>query len=438
MYRIILLIFLLSTLKVVSQPPPNIAPPAGTPACWILLSFADKKICKGDTAHLYTYGGWGQASFSIYPNNFADASDSNNILVYPQTTTTFYVTRTVPGGCRISLPVTVTVLDSVQLMAMPDTSVCPGSVVTLRVGTNADSIRWSPANVLNDPYHNIAVTRMADTTTTFYVSSWQGSCSATASVQVQVLPKARANAGSDKVVCLGRPVLLNGSAVADSFYWSSNGVIQSWQSLQPLVSPVVNSTYTLTAFDTTGCTEKVTDTVQVKVIPSVKAFAGNDTAIVYNQPLQLHASGGNSYQWMPAAGLSNDTIADPFVTIPANAATLTYKVRVFVSADCFADDEVTIRIFRQPGIYVPSAFTPNNDGLNDVLTPVLPGAKKLDFFKIYNRFGQQVFGTNTIGAGWNGMVNGVLQSNNTFVYMIRVTYPDNTVQTRKGTIVLIN
>jgi gliding motility-associated-like protein len=86
---------------------------------------------------------------------------------------------------------------------------------------------------------------------------------------------------------------------------------------------------------------------------------------------------------------------------------------------------------------VPSGFTPNGDGKNDLARPATPGIAQLKYFTIFNRLGEAVFSTSTIGAGWNGMFKGKAQAAGTYVYQAEgVDYEGITIF-RKGTIVLI-
>ena len=71
-----------------------------------------------------------------------------------------------------------------------------------------------------------------------------------------------------------------------------------------------------------------------------------------------------------------------------------------------------------PGIYVPTVFTPNGDGVNDVLLPIVPGMKKFQCFKIYNRWGNLVFEGLKPDQGWNGTYRGALQPNESYIWTI--------------------
>ena len=99
---------------------------------------------------------------------------------------------------------------------------------------------------------------------------------------------------------------------------------------------------------------------------------------------------------------------------------------------------MTVRINKtRPEIFVPSAFSPNGDGRNDILKPIMVGIKQLFYFRIYNRWGQLLFSTSETGKGWDGTFSGVKQASGTYVYETQgVDYTGKNVL-RKGTVVLI-
>jgi gliding motility-associated-like protein len=169
-------------------------------------------------------------------------------------------------------------------------------------------------------------------------------------------------------------------------------------------------------------------------INRVHAFAGNDTIAVVNQSIQLNASGGASYEWTPHDFLSNAFIRDPAATLTRDQA---YILTVKNPDGCEAKDTLTIKVFEHLDIYVPSAFTPNGDGRNDVLHIIAPGLKELFYFSVYNRWGQAVFETKDLLKGWDGRINGQLPETGVYAWIMRgVNYLGNVVE-RKGTVTLI-
>ena len=195
----------------------------------------------------------------------------------------------------------------------------------------------------------------------------------------------------------------------------------------------IDSIYTTRLWAIAG--ECASDTV-AKTIPvsRVHAFAGNDTIVVVNQPLQLNASGGAHYEWTPHDFLSNPFVANPIATLTKDQ---TYIVSVKNDDGCEVKDTLKIKVFDHLDVYVPSAFTPNGDGRNDVLHIIAPGLKELFYFRLYNRWGQTVFETKDLHKGWDGKVHGQLPETGMYVWIMKgVNYLGNVVE-GKGTVTLI-
>ena len=103
---------------------------------------------------------------------------------------------------------------------------------------------------------------------------------------------------------------------------------------------------------------------------------------------------------------------------------------------CTASDEIAIKILKGVDIYVPTAFTPNNDGLNDILKATPVGLKEFKRLAVYNRWGQLVFQTTNASKGWDGRVNGILQTG-VFVWFAEGVDDHGTTIRKKGTAILI-
>ena len=147
--------------------------------------------------------------------------------------------------------------------------------------------------------------------------------------------------------------------------------------------------------------------------------AGRDTTVVVGQPLQLLATGADNYLWSPPEFLSAVNIPDPvgLFTTPSNG--YKYKVVGSNAGGCSDSAYITVKVFDgKPIVFVPTAFTPNNDGRNDVLKPIPAGILRIESFEVYNRWGQLVFSSKG-GSGWDGRVAGQLQATNTFVWVVK-------------------
>jgi gliding motility-associated-like protein len=208
--------------------------------------------------------------------------------------------------------------------------------------------------------------------------------------------------------------------------------------LNPIAFPPRTTEYILTVFANLGCPKPDADTVLITVLPRIIPYAGNDTLVIVGQSLQLNAEGGTGYQWIPSTGLNNPLISNPIGLYGPEIDSIRYTVLVFNAAGCVDSAFVTVVVFKtNPYVFVPTAFTPNGDGLNDVIRPIAVGVKQIKFFSVYNRWGQLLFKTSVNGKGWDGTIAGVPQGSNVFVWMVSaVDYLDKPIFL-KGTVTLI-
>lgn len=401
------------------------------------LPFKDTLICSIDTLPLLAIG---NGNFSWQPNiNISNLSISNP-LVFPKDTITYYVTLN-ENGCIAKDSIKVNVLDFIRVDAGLDTSICKTDTFRLKPISDALGYVWTASTgEAVAPIKNPLVQPLLFTK--YFVKANLGKCEDKDSIAVTVTPYPQANAGLDKNICFGDKIILNATVIGSTFSWSPTNAMLNANTLNPTVAPSKNTYYTLTVKDTLGCPKPFTDSILVTVIKPVTANVGRDTSIVKNQPLQLNVNSnfdnGITYLWSPSTGLNNTTIANPISILNINVTEIKYKARVTIPEGCFAEDEIIVRIFStEPDLFIPTAFTPNKDGKNDVFKPIYVGISKLDYFKIYNRWGQQIFETNDFEKGWTGLLNGAEQPSGTYVFMAQAIDYTGKLIYKKGTVVLI-
>jgi hypothetical protein len=218
------------------------------------------------------------------------------------------------------------------------------------------------------------------------------------------------------------------------FRWTSPVTLLNSNTLNPFAFPLLTTTYILEAYDSiSGCPKPSFDTILVTVRPEIIAFAGNDTNVVVGQPLQLNASGGILYSWSPPTGLNNTNIRNPIAVLNDN---ITYVLRAYTPEDCEDYDTINIRVFKtNPDIFVPNAFTPTKHQ-NRVFRPI-PVGVTIQYFRVYNRWGQLVYSSTDSHTGWDGTIAGKMQDPGTFVWMVQGVDFTGRVIFKKGTTVLI-
>lgn len=396
----------------------------------------DTLICVIDTLQLNTVGvtaATGTISWS--PNTNIDNVNSFSPRVSPDVTTTYIATYTDNSGCFASDTIVIRVVNDVSVSAMADTIICRTDSLRLRVVSDGLSFSWTPVALLSNPTTQNPFAFPTAASTTFTVTASIGNCRRSDNVVVRTVPFPNARAGNDSTVCLGAnvPLLASGGS---SYSWSPTFFLTNANIRNPIaIAPPRTLDYIVTVTDTLGCPKAVRDTVRINVVRIVAAAGPRDTAIVLGQPLQLNATGGQFYLWTPSTFLNNPNINNP-ISNPTDS--ITYFLTVSDSIGCFGRDTITVRVFRlEPGLYVPTAFTPNGNSINDVFRPIALGIRSLDYFRVYNRWGELVFATSEIGKGWDGNYKGKEQGTSAFVWQALATDYTGKRIFKKGSVVLV-
>ena len=377
-------------------------------------------------------GGNAVYSYSLDGTNF-QSGNTFNVLAGSYT-----ITLKDGNNCLASQNVTVTLNNTVTVDAGTDETICEGTSFLIPAVSNGTSFSWSPAPGLNNATI-LTPTASPSVTTKYYITATSGICTRVDSMQLFIRPAPIPDAGPDQDICYGRIFQLSGAGGV-SYQWSPSTYFVSAATHQnPDVKATTNISYSLMVTDVFGCRSLTPDVVNIKVTPSVRIFAGSDTIAAMNQPLQLRVremsnAGVTSYTWTPASFLSDPTSATPIATLTADQR---FIVSGTTPAGCQGSDDILVKVYKGPDIYVPSAFTPNNDGLNDLLRPIPVGIKDFKFFRVFNRWGQLVFATQDPQRGWDGKINGASQGTGTFVWMAEaIDYKGNLV-TRKGVVSIV-
>jgi gliding motility-associated-like protein len=410
---------------------------------YITLPFKDTLICSIDTLQLQSSATGGTYTWQPSTSNVILNPNTPNPLVFPKDTTTFVLTIN-NNGCINKDSIKVNVLKFITVDAGLDTAICRTDTFRLRPISYALSYLWTASTgEVVAPVKYPLVKPLSFTK--YVVKANLGKCEAKDSVFVKVAPYPQVNAADVGPICYGKSVQLNANIVGSFYTWSPTTNMLNATTLTPTVSPTTTTSYILTVTDTVGCLKPVKDTVKVVVIPPITAFAGNDTAVVIGQPLQMFvATNATSlspttyFLWTPSIWLNSDTIQNPIATINTVADSIKYAVAVTTADGCIGQDEIVVKVFKTaPDIFVPTGFTPNKDGRNDILKPICVGITKLEYFRVFNRWGQLVYETREFNKGWDGTVNGQPQDNGTYVFMAQGSDYTGKIVFRKGTTVLI-
>lgn len=344
-------------------------------------------------------------------------------------------------GCNTSVPATVGLGNNLTYTTMTDATICEGSSVQLNFVSNATVYAWAPAAGLSDAAVPNPVASPTSTTQ-YIVSATLDRCNITDTVMVFVNPAPLPDAGTDAEICYGQTYRLQGSGGLQ-YAWTPAATLDNPALASPVSSARQTTTYTLSILsDNNGCPSLVTDDMVLTVTPPVKVYTYPADTIAYpGDQIQLRAvsavPAANQFTWSPPFNLDNPFIYNPTVTAGNAGDSIVYKVTAASPAGCLGEGYVLFRVYKGPDLYTPTAFTPNGDGLNDRFYPFPVGIKSINYFRVFNRWGQLVFSSNTLYQGWDGKFNGQAQAAGVYVWMTQGLDKNNKLITKQGTITLI-
>ncbi len=174
-----------------------------------------------------------------------------------------------------------------------------------------------------------------------------------------------------------------------------------------------------------GC-DSITTTFLIVNEPPVD-FLPADTLMCLGKVLPIDLARYPSIAWNTGSSSPSFTITDPG----------TYSAKVIDRNGCSGEDSISVKYQRCVPVQVPTAFSPNHDGRNDIFRPVIPVVLKNYRLQIYNRYGLLLFETTQYQQGWNGLYKGEMQANGTYVYFISFVNDDGLAVVNKGTFVLL-
>lgn len=267
------------------------------------------------------------------------------------------------------------------------------------------------------------------------------SCADSVSMTVQVNTNVAAEFSIDPV-CINNPVLPINKTIEPAntvvhYLWDfGNGTSSTQLNPPPQIYPVAGDYIMSLTVSSDDCPFPLS--IQKRFVKVEKPVAGinNPPAFgVINLPLELQARPiGNNVLWTPSIFLDNPTSYKPVFI--GNAET-SYRIELTTAAGCLTVDTQVVKLNKNITIFVPNAFTPNNDGLNDNLKPFMIGIKELRYFRVFNRWGQLVFETQDPKKGWDGKQKGAPVQTHTLVWALEALGADNNIYKAKGSTVLI-
>ena len=254
---------------------------------------------------------------------------------------------------------------------------------------------------------------------TYYdtLRTYQG-CDSIIITNLTVHPLPQPDLGPDRGVCIGEVLVLD----------PGNFIRYRWQdgSTNPDFITNTISTYSVTVTDSLGC--RNADTMKLtKIYPLPENFMPPDSSLCRGNVLQVKVPGYINYNWSTGSKKN-------FIDV---TKTGTYRLLATDLYGCIGKDSVYVYFYNCINVQVPTAFTPNDDGLNDTYKPLIPAPVTNYQMQIWNRWGQLMFETKNYKTGWDGTFKSKYQPLGAYVFQITLTDIDGNNVKKSGTLMLI-
>lgn len=414
----------------------------------------DTSICRGGSATLSVQSPVAGVTYEWY-----DAATGGNLLgsgtsystAANLTSDMFYYVEAVNGVCRSTRTLVRVIITLISDAIITNATVCNGSTATLNV-TNAIAgyvYQWydqpTGGTLLGT---GTSFTSPALTVpTTFYALAVSGVCPGNRVPEMVDVITVASPSAQGTSVCSGTSASLSvsGIVVGNTYSWYTvpTGGTPVFTGIT-FNTPVINAAQVYYVEASDGQCASVRTSVAVGLISPLDSPRVTATFI---------SSSSITFSWTAVAGALGYQVSvddGPFVPAGTGPGTTTYTINGLNNSQTVSVRVIALgppercgnglpgyaaaTTFGQ-GFFMPTAFTPNGDNLNDILKPYIPGGSVMEDFRIYNRWGQVVFSTDISGEGWDGRFKGAQQPSGTYVWMCRYRYGGNLI-TEKGMVTL--
>ncbi|MFM7022921.1 MAG: PKD domain-containing protein [Flavobacteriales bacterium] len=411
------------------------------------FSITDTLICIGETVGFqikdtsdvasweWDFGGTvvpGNPS-PTHPFDFYPPGGTNNVSL------TVY---TAGKTCSYSAKHAVHLHDAYAKFGVLDSSLCIGEMVSVvDSSAGADSWQWvvSPSGqTFIDPVINPFLLSPAGTyTISLRISDNIFNCKDTVTKTVIVDPLPTF-ATKDIALCEGNSKLLSvTNNNAYDYSWTPSGTLTTPDKASTMANPLVTTVYTVTVTDTAnGCKDAKTATATVY---SQTLFTTDSVCVIVGETIDVGVDMGDGYTYNWSTGSTKNLACDdcPTSTIKVLEDGI-YKLVIKDTLNCFESLKIyDVCALKKFSVDVPTGFSPNADGVNDLVFVEGWGIEKLIVFRIFNRWGEIVFESTDIKQGWDGIYKGQPQNMESYVYYAEVLFYNGQTGSKTGSLTII-
>ncbi|WP_165917197.1 gliding motility-associated C-terminal domain-containing protein [Flaviaesturariibacter aridisoli] len=400
---------------------------------------------------VWAYASGGTAPYRFQLDNGGLQRDSS----FKVPANTYQLTVRDTNNCQAQQYITINQVNNLTYTRPTVATICEGSSATLTPVTNATQFNWNGPRLTPNNAAQSSVTVRPTSDTVYHLVYTLGSCSANDDIPVSVYAAPTPDAGTVAGICSGSTAQLNAAPGFVEYQWSPVNYLSNPAVPNPTVTgaPAPGVNFFLMVKDGNGCWSLIPDTVRLSVTaPIAVRINPVDTVMYIGDTLHLNTlAAATQFVWTNSLGqtpanLTNPNIADPVLLVDKNEI---LKVHVTDANGCTGDGFFYLRAYQGPEIYVPSAFTPNRDGKNDLLRPVCVGVNTLTYFRVFDRWGQlmyeykgekrgpEVYNLLSSNIGWDGRHKGSDLGTGSFVWVAEGITKEGKVITRKGIVTII-
>lgn len=297
------------------------------------------------------------------------------------------------------------------------------------------SYTWTPATALDATTGSTVIFSSGVSTMVAVTVSTPAGCTGIDSAFITVNPGNFASVtpvDSDFCPHESRMVSVTSTETGTTFRWIPSMYVSDSMSASPVISPITTQTYTIVATTVNGCTDTVLWTATV--YPDALVELGDSVSLYPGESYTMDPSTNCvTFNWFPVTGLSSPFISNP-VTTP-DVSTI-YILTGTTEHGCVASDSISVIVNGESLVAMPNAFTPGT-GTNNTFKVLLRGIANLNYFRVYNRWGNLMFETKNINEGWDGTYKAEPQQMGVYVYDVQVTTLSGKVVQKTGNVTLL-
>jgi gliding motility-associated-like protein len=347
------------------------------------------------------------SSYQWFNNNILIAGATTNSYTTASAGSYYIITQSSNGCYDTSATIQVVVNQTPNpIVSSSLTIICLNQTATLQT-SDFVSYQWNSNNmpIVNENNINFTTNQAGNYTVT--VLDTNGCIGVSIPFVLSIDSVNVSITANSQSYCIGDTALLLASGSNyDNLIWSTNIIGNS-------ILTNVPGTYSVTASNAFGCTATASYNLIYTNKILINAIA-SDTILTCDETIQLNVTGADTYLWEPSIGLNDAAINNPIVNGLTDFIVYTVKG---TKGNCIAVDSIKIGYEACTNIFIPNAFSPNNDGANDVFRVL--GGNIFDFnLKIYNRWGELVFESNKIDEGWDGKYKGKDVTAGVYVWLL--------------------